>query len=271
MLRPLLLRAMAKAAGPPPDDHALRWRGTGEPGEPVLRIAHFGDCSWREMPLSHGVHTPPGYPRAIARRLSAEGIGLEFSSTVAHQFDHLPREGELDVYVKLTGDPDVVLVQLGAMYTRLIVLPDSPELLRLRQRISKSLRRRVFLAYRPLRPVQFRFGRFSTPYAGADELRAFLERAHARWPGARLGVLLPFPRVYAAPHQLAIWERVRADVAAAAEAAGSEVIDANALLPRDAAHLRCANGYNLNADGAALVGDRLADWVLAGLSSRAAA
>src|SRR4051812_18213518 len=128
-----------RAAGAPPKDRALRWRGTAEAGRPLVRVAHFGDCGWREMARAHGIDTEPGYPKAMAEALAEDGIAMEFSSWVVHELKWLPRYEELDVHLRLTGDPDVVIVQLGAMHTRLIVTPDSADMLRLRARIGRAL------------------------------------------------------------------------------------------------------------------------------------
>jgi hypothetical protein len=245
-------RIVEAAAGPQVEDRALHWRGTAVPGEPAIRVAHFGDCSWREMARSHGVHTRPGFPLAMAEAIAPRG--LEFSSWVAHEFRWLPKPEELDVHLRLTGEPDVVLVQLGAIYSRLVILPDRPEILRLRARISRRLGRRVFAAYRPLRPLVAAVGRFSVRYEGAQALVPFLAAVQARWPHARLVVLLPFRRSRGARRQHEMQERVREDVRACAEAAGVEWIDLEGEIGPD----RCANGYNLGPDSSRRVGRRLA-------------
>jgi hypothetical protein len=269
--RQVLLRVAGALAGKQPRDEALRWRGLAQDGAPVVRIAHYGDCGWREMPLSHGVHTPPGYPRALAGQLAAQGYATEFSAVVAHQFEHLPREGELEMHLKLTGEPDVVLVQLGVLYSRWVVLPDTPETLRLRGRISRTLGRRVFLGYRLLLPLVWRFGGFNLPYEGTHELEGFLGLVRERWPAAHVIVLLPFERALGATEQKALVQRIRNDVGAVAARAGVEVIDPAPAVPADVPGLRCANGYNLNARGSALVGDLIAARIAERLSSRAPA
>jgi hypothetical protein len=270
-IRTVAVRVLRAAAGEQPFDAALRWRGLESAGRPLLRIAHYGDCSWREMPLAHGVHTPPGYPLVAAERLAAQGFATEFSTVVANQFEHLPSAAELEVHLKLTGDPDVVIVQLGTLYSRVIFFPDTPDTLRLRARIGRALGRRIFLGYRLMLPLLYRFGRFCVPYAGAGAGATFLAALRERWPHSRVAVLLPFPRVHGTPSQDEVLSRVRRDLAAVAAEAGVEVLDAAPLLPRDARHLRGANGYNLNAEGSALVGELVAGWVSEQVSSRAAA
>jgi hypothetical protein len=259
------LRAAVRAvAGPPVPDLALSWRGTAPPlpGGPLLRIAHYGDCGWREMPYSHGVHTRPGYPLVLADRLAQAGAGLEFSSVVANRFDHLPGGEELDVHLRLSGPPDVVLVQLGGLYPRLVLIPDRPLILRLRARIARRLGPLVFAAYRALRPFVIAAGRFSVPYGGPEPLVGFLHAARARWPDARVVVMPPFPRSSGARRQLAIEHRVAEDVRAAATGiAGVELLKVADLLPRRERGLRCANAYNLSARGGERIGHRLADFL----------
>jgi hypothetical protein len=254
MTRRLARRALELAAGQPPEDRALRWRGTASPGRPVLRVAHYGDCSWREMSRSHGVHTAPGYPRAIAAELEREGTGLEFSAWVVHVFEWLPGPDQLETHLHLTGDPDVVMVHVGALYSRMVVLPDDPLVLRLRERIARRLGGAVFTAYRPLRPLVAAFGRFSVPYPGDADLRRFLATVSERWPDARVLVALPFPRLCVAARQRDMQARVRGDVRAAAEAAGATVVDPAPETGSD----RCVNGYNLGPESSARFGRRLA-------------
>ena len=253
-MRRIAKAVVGKAAGPSPEDRALRWRGTAEADRPVLRVAHFGDCGWREMPRSHGIHTRPGWPLAMAEAFAEDGAGLEFSSWVVHELQWLPRYEDLDVHLRLTGDPDVVVVQLGAMHTRLIVVPDSPEMLRLRSRIGRRLGRHVFAAHRPVQATLALFGRFSHPYQGAEPLGPFLAAARERWPQARIVVLLPWYRHVAAARQREVLDRIRADERAIAEAAGVEVID----VAQDALPDRCVNGYNLGPESSRRVGRRLA-------------
>jgi hypothetical protein len=256
---------------PRPYDHALRWRGDAPAGLPVLRVAHYGDCSFREMPLSHGVHTPAGYPRYMAAALRERGLGMEFSSVVAGRFEDLPHEYPT-WHLKLTGDPDVVLVHLGAQYRRLVVVPDTPRTLAAREAVGRRLGRHVFLGYRVVHPLARLAGRFSLPYAGAQELERFLAMLRERWPRARVAVVLPFPaRAAAAARQHERARLVEADSREAAGQAGAEVIDLAAVVPGAALELRCANGYNLNAAGSAAVGEHLAAWALAALSRPAAA
>jgi hypothetical protein len=254
VLRQVVTRGLELMAGPQPEDHALRWRGTADAGRPVVRVAHFGDCGWREMALSHGVHTDPGYPKAMAEALAEHGVGMEFSSWVVAQLEWLPGYEYLDVHLRLTGDPDLVIVQLGAIHSRLALLPDTPELLRLRERVGRALGRHVLAAQHMVRPAQAAFGRFLHPYGGVEPLVTFLGDVRRRWPQARIVVLLPWLRTIACARQREVMDRVRVDERAAAEAAGVEWLD----VAEDAHPDRCANGYNLGPEASRRVGRRLA-------------
>jgi hypothetical protein len=253
-MRRIARAVVRRAAGPPPEDRALRWRGTAEAGKPLVRVAHFGDCGWREMARSHGIHTAPGYARAMAEALAEDGVAMEFSSWVVHELKWLPAYEDLDVHLRLSGDPDVVIVQLGAMHSRLIVTPDSAEMLRLRARIGRALGRHVFAAHKPLEAAIAAFGRFSHPYEGAEPLGPFLAAVGERWPETRVVVVLPWLRTVAAKRQREVLDRVRADERAVADAAGVEWIDVEPEAHPD----RCVNGYNLGPEASRRVGRRLA-------------
>ena len=190
----------------------------------------------------------------MAEALAEDGIGMEFSSWVVHELEWLPRREDLDAHLRLTGDPDVVIVQLGAMHSRLIVLPDTLDMLRLRARIGRKLGRHVFAARRPVQATLAAIGRFSHPYEGAQPLAPFLAGVRERWPDARVVVLPPWQRTVAARRQREMIDRIRAEERAIAEAAGVEVLD----VAQDALPDRCANGYNLGPEASRRVGRRLA-------------
>lgn len=253
-MRRLAKAVVERAAGPGAEDRALRWRGTAQDGMPLVRVAHFGDCGWREMARSHGVHTDPGYPKAMAEVLAESGVGMEFSSWVVSEIEWLPAAEYLDVYLRLTGEPDIVLIQLGSIHSRLAIFPDTPELLRLRERLGRKLGRHIFAAQRVHQPFRVAFGRFRHPYPGIERYATFVADVRDRWPQARVVVLLPWQRTVTCKRQRAMAERVRADERAAAEAAGVEVLD----LAEDALPDRCANGYNLGPESSRRVGRRLA-------------
>ncbi len=238
--------------GPLPDDPARRWAGSASGEDGALRVAFYGDCSMRAMDGSHGTHNPIGWPRVVAER-----IPLEFSSVFVTMFDWLPRREDLTLHLRLSGDPDVVFVQLGALYPRRTVVPDTPRFLRLREDIGRRLGGGVFAGYRVVRPLVRAFGRQRVAYPGIDGLDRFLADVREEWPDATLAVLLPFPRLYATGQQRTIEARVRADLIAASDRAGVPCLDL-AGPAGDEQRLRCANGYNLSAAGAERVGAEIA-------------
>jgi hypothetical protein len=263
-LRPVYHRVL----GALPTDPTRGWRATALDGEPALRVAYFGDCSFRAMDRSHGVHNPIGWPRVLASQLLERGERMEFSAVFVPRFEALPGPEDLDRHLRLTGAPDVVFVQLGALYQRRTVLPDSPRFLRLREDVGRRLGNHVFTGYRAMRPAVRVLGRQRTPYRGVDGLERFLAVARDAWPRAATAVIPVHPRVPALPVQRAIGARVHADTLAACRRAGVETIElADVVL--GPGRLRCANGYNLNSAGSELAGTYIADWLSRRASSGA--
>jgi lysophospholipase L1-like esterase len=239
------------------------WPGTAHPDLPTVRMLHVGDCSLRTMESSHDFCAPLGYPRVAAEALLEQGIGTEFSHYFAVLFEHLPDMELLRRRMKLSGDPDVIVVQVGASYARRLILPDTRAIMRLRSDLGRRLGPRVFNVYRPLRPVVRHIGRHPTEWHGSEALERFLRDVRWEWPEASVVLLQPFLGVHPYPTQLPIRARTAAHVHAAAERCGVPELDFTDLLGTDPS-LRGANGHNLNARGSELVGRELADWVLAG-------
>lgn len=229
---------------------------------PTLRMLHVGDCSLRTMESSHDFRAPLGYPYVAAEALLDEGIGVEFSHYFAVLFEHLPDIELLRRRMKLSGDPDVIIVQLGATYARRVILPDTRTIGRLRSDLGRRLGPRVFSVYRPLRPVVRRVGRHATEWHGSERLERFLRDISDEWPEARVLLLQPFLGVHPYPTQLPIRERTRAHVHAVAERCAVDELDFTDLLGNDPA-LRGANAHNLNERGSELIGRELARWILA--------
>ena len=251
------------AVGPPPADPVRAWRGTARDDLDVLRMLHVGDCGVRRMETSHDLYGPPGYPLVAAEQLLHDGVGIEFSHYFAVSFERLPDVDALREHTRLSGDPDIVLVQVGSAYTRRILLPDTRRVHQLRDDVGRRVGRLVFAFYKVLRPCLRLFGRHSAKYAGAEELEAFVDRTQREWPDARVVLVAPFRRSpgYATGEPIAA--RIEADLRGlAASRPGVSVFDANDDLGRDPA-LRCVTGYNLNGLGCELVGMKLAGWILA--------
>jgi hypothetical protein len=261
-LRRVLSHCYHAVVGPVVPDPVAAWRGTARRDMPTLRVLHVGDCTLRAMDLSHDFRAPLGYPLAMAEELQRRGVGVEFSHYFAVLFEHLPDMKLLRRRMKLTGDPDVIMVQLGASYGRRLILPDTHGIMRLRCDLGRRLGSRVFGLYRVVRPLVRLIGRHPTRWRGAQALETFLLRVSEEWPSARIVVIHPFPRAYPYPTQLPITARTRAHLHAVAARCGVPELDFEDILGSDPS-LRGANGYNLNARGSELVGRELAEWILA--------
>jgi hypothetical protein len=259
-----LVKSLYRAVvGPPVNDPVRAWRGTANEGLRVLRLLHVGDCGVRRMETSHDLYGPPGYPLTAAERLLPHGVGIEFSHYFAVSFERLPNMEALREHARLSGDPDIVLVQVGSAYTRRILLPDTRRVHQLRDDVGRRAGRLVFAFYKLLRPCLRLFGRHSAKYSGPEELERFVDMVRSAWPHADVLLVAPFRRSPGYPSGEPIAAEIEADLhALAATRTGVSVFDANDTLGRDPA-LRCVTGYNLNGRGCELVGSQFAAWILA--------
>jgi hypothetical protein len=261
MLHGASRRGYRAVFGPKPADPARGWRGVTPEGLPVLRMLYVGDCGLRQMENGHELRAPLGWPAVAAERLVAKGVGLEFSHSFAVLFEDLPDMETLERHCKLTGDPDVILVQLGGTYVRRVIISDTDRMIQLRDDVKRRLGRGVWPAYKLLRPWVRVLGRFMTSYHGAADLERFLLEVRDRWPDADVVAMPPFPRSFTYPESVAVRDQTDADVRAVAANSGALLLDFEEQLGDDPS-LRCVAGYNLNARGSRLVGERLADWLL---------
>jgi len=266
------LRAGAKRVyrglvGDRPDDPLRAWRGTAPEADSVLRMLHVGDCGVRRMDGAHDLLAPIGYPLTTAQELLRDGVGLDFDHYFCVSFESLPTLGELRSHIRLDGDPDVLLVQIGSAYTRRVILPDTRRVHQLRDELARRTGRFVLVFYRGLRPCLRLFGRHSTAYRGTHRLELFIEAVHREWPSVEVVLVLPFRRSpgYRAGEPVAA--RIESDLHSLAEMPNVWVFDANDVLGRDPA-LRCVSGYNLNAHGSGLAGARLAELIRGQLQVR---
>jgi hypothetical protein len=247
---------------PPMRDLGRTWRGTATLGLPTLKLLHVGDCGFRRMELGHDMTAPPGYPLVAAQRLLDEGVGMEFGHYFAVCLEDMPDMQRLQRHMHLDGEPDVVVIQLGGSAARKVVLPHKKGIHRLRADGNRRVGRLAYLAHAFLRHVVVRtFGRYPTKHPGTVELERFILELRTTWPAAQVIVMPPFPRSHNYPKQRRIAERIDADLKAAAARCGAAVIDTAPALGFDPS-LRCANAYNLNGKGAAVVGSLLGDWIV---------
>jgi hypothetical protein len=264
---PALLRRIARFGyrallGQPPEcDQGRAWPGTAGEGLPALKLLHVGDCGFRRMEFGHDMTAPPGYPLVAAQHLLEEGVGMEFGHYFAIGFEDLPDQQRLVKHMHLDGEPDVVIVQLGGSYARKVVLPHKKAIHRLRADGNRRAGRLIYPVHRLLRQWVRLTGSYKTAYPGTMELERFLMQVKEAWPAAQIVVMPPFPRSHNYRKQLVIAERTDTDMKAAAERCGASVLDASGALGYGPS-LRCANAYNLNGEGAKLVGDLLGDWLI---------
>jgi hypothetical protein len=269
----MLARGIAKrlyraVVGPAVDLDPVRdWRGTGDPDLPLLRVLHVGDCGIRSMETSHDPKAPLGFPAVAADRLLEHGIGMELFHYFAINYDTLPSIDRLERISKLSGDPDVILVQLGATYGRRVVVPDVRRTMQFRYEVSRRAGRLVFPWYKILRPFVRVFGHHNSEYLGPEKLERHLNALQQRWPDAEVALLVTFPRAYIYPTAVPIMARVEEDARATGERCGVTVLEFADVLGKDP-KLRCVAGYNLNSAGSEVVGEKLAGWMLGQSAAR---
>jgi hypothetical protein len=267
-MKRLAKHAYRAMVGPPVDDLVRAWPGTARDGLVTLRHLHIGDCNFRRMDFAHDTQGPPGYPLTAAEILLTHGIGVEFGHYFAVNFDYLPDRETLIRRVKLSGPPDVITVQMGGNYTRWIVIPDTDRMMQMRVEVGRRIGRLAFPGYRAMNPGLALFGRRAARYTGIEPYEDFLLMLGDIWPQADLVLLPPFLRCFENRRQRPINERVTEDIRDLAGRLGAGYVDTQALLGRDRS-LRGATGYNVNGEGARLVGEELALTVLARRSARA--
>lgn len=212
------------------------------------------------MPTAHTVVSEAGYPRYFAEQLASRGLTVEFSDRFTPTFEGLPRTwAELREHVKLTGPPDLVLLQIGTHYSYRTVLGPGERRDRVRDRLSRALGQRVFVAYKLLGPVVRRLGRPYREYHGVDELDAFIELIREEWPQAQLVAIGLFPVMSDGTFDPAVQDRVSREMLSRARHLGVPILDMEPVLAPDPA-LYCANGAQLNTEGSRVAADALLDW-----------
>lgn len=260
-------RAYRTVFGEPAPDPTVGWRGTAGEGLDVIRVLHLGDCGLRAMENGHDFRAPLGYPVVAAERLLEHGVGMEFSRWFALRFEDLPPLKTLTPHMKLSGPPDIVLLQVGAAYFRRVITIEGPITALIRDELSRRFGRGCYASYAILRPLTRAFGHRKNDYHGTEALERFLVEARTAWPDATFALIFPYRgQVKLRAHQR-LADRLVPDMIAAARRTGTEIIRFHEQLGTDLS-LRCANRYNLNARGSEVVGEELARWMLAHRSGR---
>jgi hypothetical protein len=213
------------------------------------------------METSHDPIAPLGFPAAAAGRLLEDGIGMEFFHYFAVNYAQLPSMERLERISKLSGDPDVILVQLGGTHGRRVVIPDVRRVMQFRYEVSRRVGRLVFPWYKLLRPWVRLVGHHNSQYPGPEQLERHLNDLQEHWPSAEVALLVTFPRSAIYPTAVPIMARVEEDARATAGRCGVTLLEFADVLGKDP-KLRCASGYNLNTRGSQVVGQKLAGWLL---------
>jgi hypothetical protein len=262
-LRPL---GAHKPRGPrlrPPLDAANPWRSAAGPCD--RRVVRYGACEFRAMEGAHGLRNPVGYPAAaVAGLRERHGVAATWQNFYRVEFESLPTDPEALARDCPSGrSPDVVIVQVGAVYAKQHVLLDQPPVAELRSRLSRRVPEAVARAhYVALDPVLAAAGRPYRAYPGAGSLDAFFGAVRQQWPGARTFAELPFAAGNEGLFRGEMLERVRNDIRRKAYSWRIEVVDHTQRLGADRA-LRSLNGYNVNERGSAVLGafwaERLAE------------
>lgn len=252
---PLASRVVRSVVAPPADP-ARGWAGVATGSDRT--VVRFGACEFRRMDGAHGGTLPIGFPLRTCDRLQSEhDIATRWHNVFCMDYESLPtdRDGLLAHYPPADEEPDVVIVQIGAIYALRHALPERPEVLQLRDRLARRVKGPPGrLVYALFDGVFRRAGRTYRPYAGPERLAVFAAAVRGTWPGATVFVELPFLPLREGLWQRETARRVREDMAQAAGDADLEVVDHDKDLG-GRADLRCLNGYNLSARGSAVVGD----------------
>jgi hypothetical protein len=266
IVRTLAKRVYRLAMGPAVTEDPVRaWKGTAREDLPLLRVMHIGDCSIRAMETGHDFSAPVGYPKVMAKRLLHEGVGVEFGHYFAITYEYLPEIDRLAKVTKLTGAPDLILVHTGATYQRRVILDSTPRVNQMRLEVGRRLGRAVFPLHRLfVRPLVRLFGRHWNPYNGTELLDEFIDKIEGTWPHATVVLIAPFPNSWIYPTSGPIIDQVVEDGQALADRRDLPFIHFESLGDDDS--LRNCNGYNLNARGAEIVGEELAQRILAELA-----
>jgi hypothetical protein len=267
----LVDRVCARLA-PTVADATVGWRGSDGPDDAAAGVLTFADCSFRAMEL-HGRHNPPGYPQALVERLAERGVALRGRTVFTPRADDLPATpDDLRRWYDLPGEPDLVVVQTGAMSAMRTVLGLRPSVQDVRDRVSRALGTRKPAVDRVLWPRFLPLTRTTLPEQDPEALGRFARLVREVWPGTALVALPPF---VATPH--ACWSH--ADLRATAdgirrlcEREGIEFVDPNpAIEALGIEQARCTNGYNVTMAGHRLVAEALEPHLVGALSRRSAA
>lgn len=231
---------------------------------PVLDILRIGSCEDRAMPDNHQANGPMGFPRFMLKRLAQDGIRCGYQNMWIWMFEELPQtEKELRKRRRMNRPaPDVILFQVGPIYTGKHFLGGHRRVIGLRENMGKRIGKGIYVVWMFISKF-LRWGGFPTPpYPGSERLDTFLEVVRETWPECVVALYEPTSPVREGGLDRMKLEHVTAELHAAAARHGDKI----RVMPRPELgldmRLRISNGYNVNEAGARVVGRHFADWIL---------
>ncbi len=250
-----------------PRDRWMFWSLPTPPADdpgPTLDILRIGSCEDRAMPDNHQANGPMGFPRFMLKRLAADGIRCGYQNMWIWTFEELPQtKKELLKRRRMNRPaPEVILFQVGPIYTGRHFLGGHRRIIGLRENMGKRIGKGIYPVWRVISKA-LRWGGFPTPpYPGNEQLDGFLNVVKEIWPECVVALYEPTSPVLEGGLDRKKLEAVTAELHAAAERHGPNV----RVMPRPELgldmRLRISNGYNVNEAGARVVGRHFADWLL---------
>jgi hypothetical protein len=267
IVRELFKRHISQWLWVRPRDRWLFWAlPTPDPQDgPVLDILRIGSCEDRAMPDNHQANGPMGFPRFMLNRLARDGIRCGYQNLWIWTFEELPQtERELLKRRRMNRPaPDLIVFQVGPIYTGRHFLGGHRRVIGLRENLGKRIGPLIYPLWRVISKA-LRWRGFPTPpYPGPERLDRFLEVVKATWPDCVVALYEPTSPALEGGIDRAKLEHVADEMRAAADRHGDKV----RIMPRPELgldmRLRISNGYNVNEAGARIVGRHFADWILA--------
>lgn len=231
---------------------------------PSVDIFRVGTCEDRVMP-DHHHNGPIGYTRYMIEVLAEQGIRTGYQNLWAWFFDNLPQtEKQLLKRRRMNRPaPDLVLMQLGPIYTGKHVLGGHRRIIGMRENFSKRMGKLIFPIWRVVAKALRIWGQPTLPYPGSEQLDTFIDLVLTTWPNTVVAIYEPMNPSLEGGLDRQKWEHLCVELKAAAERHGDRCrfIDRPDL--GTDMRLRISNGYNLNEAGSRIIGRHLAEWITA--------
>lgn len=243
-----LRRRVARRLVPRPPDAPRQWKGTAGDHPRRVNVLRYGDCAWRECDYGHNLGRRPGYPQVLADLLARRAVGMGWSWVYMARHQDLPQtEEDLVRFVRLDGDPDLVVLQLSTGHAVRTIWPIRPlwndARIHLAQRSGPLSLPVYWVMHRVLRA----FGRPHSTFPGTDALETFWALVARRWPHAQRVMLGPLCRAYVDGFiDVERLDEIWGEVARCSLECGVTVVDSIPAMDalRDRIGRRALNGFN---------------------------